>query len=275
VYQQSPWGVWSGVQLVHMAYRLPEFDSISNFHAVFVYQGQAGKLNVRGDGRQRRIPLVQDEISFAPADCAFHSEPEDMVMESVGLIIDPHWLQGLGETTGLSKGRLSLRPALGERNTRMAEILKLLNDDLRQNHPFGRVYGDSLLAALGTALISHLTPAQTAEPAGPLTSRQLQLVTSYIHDSLAKEIRLRDVATLVGYSEFHFHRLFSRTTGMRLHEFITQARLEQAERLLRQSDFSVGQIAAEVGFSDAGHLSRHMRRRRGLSPSEFRAQRGK
>jgi transcriptional regulator GlxA family with amidase domain len=49
-------------------------------------------------------------------------------------------------------------------------------------------------------------------------------------------------------------------------------RVSRAYQLLLESDLSLTQIAAETGFCDQCHLSRHIRRRFGTSPGRIRAQ---
>jgi len=47
-------------------------------------------------------------------------------------------------------------------------------------------------------------------------------------------------------------------------------RLEQAKRLLRDSNLRIGEIAEQVGFHDARHFSRTFRQQTGLLPTDFR-----
>ncbi|MCG9895646.1 MAG: AraC family transcriptional regulator [Fimbriimonadaceae bacterium] len=270
VFRQSAWGDWPGLQLVHMAHRLAEFQTRSNFHSLFVYTGEPGSLDVRGLGRRTRIDLAPNQVSFAPAHAEFWSQPQGIAMENIGILIDPAWLESVWETS--SRRPSELQPMLGRQNARIAEILKLLNDDLKSGCPYGRVFGETLTAVLAQTLLNLHVTETTAEPTGRLCPSRLDAVICHIRENLAGELRLRDMAALVGYSEFHFHRLFKQSTGLRVHEFIVAARLDQAEHLLRLTDQSVSMIAAEVGFADAGHLARHLRRRHGLSPSQYRVQ---
>jgi AraC-like DNA-binding protein len=50
------------------------------------------------------------------------------------------------------------------------------------------------------------------------------------------------------------------------HNYLLSRRLEQAERLLRETQLPLSEIAAATGFSDQSHLARHFRRRTGMSP---------
>jgi AraC family transcriptional regulator, arabinose operon regulatory protein len=94
-------------------------------------------------------------------------------------------------------------------------------------------------------------------------------------DTLTREIR-RDpgrrwtVAELAGrtaLSRAQFTRRFIAYTGMPPARFLIQARVDRARQLLTETDMSVTQVAATLGYSDIGYFSRQYKRHTGHSPS--------
>ncbi len=81
---------------------------------------------------------------------------------------------------------------------------------------------------------------------------------------------VRDLARQACYSGSHFNRIFKELTGKSPRAYITDARLRYARTLLRESSASVGNIAAELGYSDIYHFSRQFRSHLGLSPTQYR-----
>jgi transcriptional regulator GlxA family with amidase domain len=71
---------------------------------------------------------------------------------------------------------------------------------------------------------------------------------------------------MAGLSTHHFARSFHETVGMPPHGYLLSRRLDRAERMLRQTQLPLSEIAAATGFSDQSHLARHFRRRTGTSP---------
>ena len=63
---------------------------------------------------------------------------------------------------------------------------------------------------------------------------------------------------------------FRSATGHAIHDWFLRQRHREAQRLLLESDHSIGEIAACCGFSDAGFFSRQFKRYIGMSPREFR-----
>lgn len=91
----------------------------------------------------------------------------------------------------------------------------------------------------------------------------------YIETNLERTITLRQLATLVGLSEFHLQRMFSLSCGVSPYAFILNRRVERARRLLAGAE-PIAQIAADCGFSNQSHLSRSFKTVTGTTPLAYR-----
>ncbi len=79
-----------------------------------------------------------------------------------------------------------------------------------------------------------------------------------------------ELAESVCLGERHLRRLFRQATGQTLQDYLQQARLELAQRLLAQTRLSLDDIAGRCGFSAERSLRRSWQRWRGDTPSEYR-----
>lgn len=79
-------------------------------------------------------------------------------------------------------------------------------------------------------------------------------------------------ARMLKMSVSYFMRFFRTATGLTFSAYVDQLRVSRAYQLLLESDLSLTQIAAETGFCDQCHLSRHIQRRFGTSPGRIRSQ---
>jgi AraC-like DNA-binding protein len=95
-----------------------------------------------------------------------------------------------------------------------------------------------------------------------------------LHDYLSthfdQKVSITKAATLLGMSESKFMRYFRTMTGETFVSYLTRLRLERAAVLLEESQLSIGDIAASVGFSDQSYFDRVFRRSFGKSPRELR-----
>jgi PAS domain S-box-containing protein len=99
---------------------------------------------------------------------------------------------------------------------------------------------------------------------------QLNKVFEFIEDNYHKPINLCNVAQAVGYSPAYLTNLVKRRTTRTIHDWIVNRRMAEACSLLLETDQSVNQIAAAVGYPDAGHFTRQFRKLHDMSPKVWR-----
>ena len=100
----------------------------------------------------------------------------------------------------------------------------------------------------------------------------LQNALDYIEENyMQTTLNLNEVAQAIGMSPNYFSGLFSQEMKMTFVEYVTNKRMDQAKRLLRESDQSSAQIAAAVGYKDAHYFSFVFKKTVGVSPRDWRA----
>lgn len=82
---------------------------------------------------------------------------------------------------------------------------------------------------------------------------------------------LKDAADLVGYSPFHFSRVYKSLIGYGFHEFVDRCRTEHAVEMLCTSETPIDVVAAASGFGTTQALRESVKEYLGLVPSELRA----
>jgi len=98
----------------------------------------------------------------------------------------------------------------------------------------------------------------------PLVSQ----VRTYLDTYYADSIDLSGLGRRMGISSFSLLRMFRAHVGLSPLEYQTQQRITQAKRLLL-SGRPIAQVAAETGFCDQTHLTRHFRRIVGMTPGHY------
>ena len=101
---------------------------------------------------------------------------------------------------------------------------------------------------------------------------RIKPVLEYMRRNLSETIRLEALAQQCSVSPAHFCRIFRQITGTTPVQYLTNLRLHQAAALLRRTDRSISQIAAEVGFDDVGYMSRCFKKQFGLTPTQVKRQ---
>ena len=113
-------------------------------------------------------------------------------------------------------------------------------------------------------------PERSRSAGAQMAWRQLNLVCEYIEVNLHQSLTVTELATVAGLSPTHFNRLFRQTTGQSPYRYVRRQRLDQAERLIVETQLPFRDIARSLGFSDQSHLNRMLRADRGLTPGQLR-----
>jgi AraC family transcriptional regulator len=215
-------------------------------------------------GLGRRFHYRRGDLDIFPAGSASVWEDEES-STSVYLRLPPALLREAAQESGLGSERAGLEPRYQFRNTQIEHVAWALEAECRAGFPNGGLYIDSLGMALALQLLGG--PHTPRAIRRGLARRQLQRVTDYIEANIADDLSLVRLAEVAGFSASHFRALFKRSTGLPVHEYVIQCRVEHAHALLARGKLPASQVAQEAGFAHQSHMARCMRRILGVTPT--------
>ena len=99
-------------------------------------------------------------------------------------------------------------------------------------------------------------------------------VLNYIDRHLDGKLTLPELAQLSCMSVPSFCKKFKEQTGMTVMQYINEKRVACAASLLKQSQYSLDEIAALAGFSNSNYLLRVFKKSTGKTIGQFRKQHG-
>ncbi len=88
-----------------------------------------------------------------------------------------------------------------------------------------------------------------------------------------QELNVGQLANSLNVERSYLYRLFIEHTGISPQEYLTEVRMERACELLLTTELSVQAVAGSVGYKDALYFSRLFRKRKGITPSNYRLKR--
>lgn len=95
-------------------------------------------------------------------------------------------------------------------------------------------------------------------------------VMDYLHKNYKENIDTTSIATNTGLGYSSIGRIVRNKTGKNVLEYINGLRIEEAKRLLRQTNINVADIALNVGYNNDQSFSRFFKKFEGVTPGEFR-----
>lgn len=102
-------------------------------------------------------------------------------------------------------------------------------------------------------------------------SRRIAKVCSYIEEHYEQEIKLSNLAELIGMSESAFSHFFKKRTNRNFISYLNDVRIGHATRMLFETTNSIAEIAYLCGFNNISNFNRLFKRSKGQNPSEYRA----
>ena len=101
-------------------------------------------------------------------------------------------------------------------------------------------------------------------------ARQLREIVGYLGEHFTEPLSLPEVASHFGLSPQYFSTFFRENFGRTFTQHINSLRIEQAARLLRETDLPVMEVGFSVGFDNFSYFIKRFRSVYGVSPSHYR-----
>ncbi|MEG0377823.1 MAG: phosphoenolpyruvate hydrolase family protein [Eubacterium sp.] len=91
-------------------------------------------------------------------------------------------------------------------------------------------------------------------------------IKAYVKENYMNEISFIDLAQICHVSRSHLSALFKKEVGCSFPEYLVNFRIHKAEKLLREENLRVAEVAELVGYQDVAHFSKMFKKYTGVSP---------
>lgn len=222
--------------------------------------------------KNKLYPISPDTIFFIRGNEAHCSAPENPSNYTRNKIIfSKSLLHSVLESLGSLKTLETLFPEGGSVVKVSSKVaLKIdnyflkLSENLKDNSP-PLSFFINLFSILSTAEANKERKVSEVK-------NKISEVIEYINDNVDKKLTLETISNEVKISKYYLSHSFSSIVGMTLFEYITLARISAAKKLLSESDKSISEIAAAVGFDSFAYFSKVFREKESITPSVYRKQ---
>lgn len=107
-------------------------------------------------------------------------------------------------------------------------------------------------------------------PAGEEQGSIVSLILDYIHQKYRQDIYLEKIASEMGVSASYISRVFKQKTGTNLTDYVSRVRMEEAKRLLLETNLTIEDVGNQVGIPSRTTFIRIFKKNEGTTPSNFR-----
>ena len=156
-------------------------------------------------------------------------------------------------------------------NESLKPLLQSLIENRRASYTTHEYLVKGNLFMIMHLLNQYCADAKEDQTALRLTYDKLKAALYWIQLSYAQDIPIKKAASLCGFSESHFMKLFKELTGMSFTAYLISYRLELAANQLIETDLNIIEIAANCGFHNHSYFTRAFAKKYGTTPIKYRA----
>lgn len=238
----------------------------------------------RAEYADKVIEIQENALLFATPKIPYHWLPEDGNQTGMFCIFTPEFF--LPGTAAMSLDKLSLfQPGQvpvfqlsGEEAKEVEYIFRKMHKELAADYKFKF----DLLRTLVLELIHY---GQKLQPMSALSPNQnaSERISSLFMELLERQFPVespkqtlglrtpKDYANRLAVHVNHLNKVLKEMTGSTTTELIKNRVLQEAKILLKQSEWSVADIAYSLGFDDLAHFSNYFKRKTSMAPLAFRS----
>ena len=111
---------------------------------------------------------------------------------------------------------------------------------------------------------------ETLRLLAPVQEQISERVIAYVNAHLQEKITLENVSESLGYSPAYLGRIFREEQGMGFREKVNSSRVEQAARLLVETQKTACEIAQQLGFQQYKRFLGHFKQHYECTPEQYR-----
>ena len=156
-------------------------------------------------------------------------------------------------------------------NRQCLQLAQILWGELQVSPQVSSTYMDAFRTVLTGVLVRNASIARGSNKQQfGLSNYACRQIENYLRENYRQQVSVPDMASLIGISAGHFATCFRASFGLTPHQYLMRLRLDEAERCLRETDISLSELAATLGFSSQSHMTTALRKYRLLTPGEVR-----
>ena len=95
-------------------------------------------------------------------------------------------------------------------------------------------------------------------------------IIAYLNQHYKEDLVYEEVAEQIGISYSYLRRILKEETGKSPNDYINKIRIEEVKRMLLETELSLNEIAASVGYHNVQSVIRYFRKYEGITPKEFK-----
>lgn len=195
---------------------------------------------------------------------------EQLFIEKTELVSDLKWRKQIDAVILHSNSVPGSIISREEDRERMFQLYQLLKQEFESPATYGR----SIVLELFGALLMIISRNISTENLVATFSEKdrVNAILTYVRQNISnpEQIRIAVIASTFNISPNYVSVFIKKHAGISIQQYVIQTKMKMAERLLKQTNLTITQIAQKMNFTDTSHFTKTFKKYKGLTPKVFR-----
>lgn len=233
----------------------------SNIEMVFIFDGET---NVWIDNREAEIAKGGDAIIVFP--CRQYRYETVRKEDHILLAVDIKKMSELlGLFTSYFPAKCVIKGAL--HNKEILDLVKNISKTYKEDES---EYRDTVLKGYVTVLLGRLLSMTELKKSGSEKPNTVGEIMEFCNRHYNERLTLEYLEEELHISKYYISHVINEKMGVSFNDYVNSIRINEASRLLIESEKPIKEISAEVGFSTQRTFDRAFKRQKGETAREYR-----
>ncbi len=197
---------------------------------------------------------------------------EQLFLEKANLASSTHWRKNLDTVIFYANIIPESIIAYDADREQLFNLYGLIKNEIENSFVYGRSVLIELFGAL-LIIISRNLKSSLKELPKSVTSEKEKIdsILTYIRQNVLDKdrIKIKAIADEFFMSSNYVSIFIKKHAGISIKQYVIHTKINMAERLLKQTDLTISEIAKKTGFVDSSHFNKIFKKYSGINPSEY------
>ena len=197
---------------------------------------------------------------------------EQLFLEKANLTSSTHWRKNLDSVIFYANIIPESIIAFDKDREQLFCLYGLIKNEIENTLVYGRNVLVELFGALLIIISRNLKSSLKELPKTNVSEKEkIDSILTYVRQSILdkERVKIKAIAKEFYMSPNYVSIFIKKHAGISIQQYVIQTKLKMAERLLKQTNLTISEIAEKNGFVDSSHFNKIFKKYNGLNPSEF------
>ncbi len=197
---------------------------------------------------------------------------EHLFLEKANLTSSTDWRKNLDSVIFYANIIPESIIAFDKDREQLFSLYRMIKNEIENTLAYGRNVLVELFGALLIIISRNLKSSLKELPKSNISEKEkIDSILTYVRQNILNKehIKIKAIADEFYMSPNYVSVFIKKHAGISIQQYVIKTKIKMAERLLKQTNLTISEIAEKTGFVDSSHFNKIFKKYNGVNPSEF------